>query len=225
MTEPVDPKSRRDVITKLVPYVALSAIKVGAFASPLSLLTSAAARYNENTQTTEEKVNDLLALLPGIEKLKIETVGPGKVSLQLQRQDIRSYVEQYLVRVFSREGAVGTTALSAPAQGEAQFDCVLRLPSRAIYAKVIHTLTSQEESQLLSLGRKLNPAELWIFADSGPKIDVRLDPVFMAENRLRRGRIVSVSTAEMLSELFGHRFAVTVESSSVDDVKVTLRSV
>ena len=108
---------------------------------------------------------------------------------------------------------------------EAQFDSVLRLPSRTVYAKVVHELTDQEKDRLLSLGRRLNPAEVWIFADSGPKIDMRLDPVFMAENRLRRGRIVSVSTADMLSELFGQRFAVTVQSSSTDVVSVTLKSV
>ncbi|MDG7007069.1 MAG: hypothetical protein JRN06_02355 [Nitrososphaerota archaeon] len=226
MTESDDSQARRELITKLLPFVAVSAIRLGMATSPLVALSSAVERYNTSVGKTKAKADDLLALLPGIERLRMEVLTPGEVALVLQRQDIVNCAEQYLRTVFVRDGSKG--AMASPARaigGEAQFDSVLRLPSKSVYLKSVSKLSQSEASKFLEAGRELNPAEVWIFADEGAMIDEHLDPVFISENKVMSGRVKSVLTADMLSELFGHRFAVSLGEKTDREVNVTLRLV
>jgi hypothetical protein len=224
LSEPVDPKSRRDLLTKLLPYVAFSAIKVGMAGSPLSVLTNAATKYNEDAEKTKGMVKDLLPLLPGFERLQIGVVGSNAVSIIMQRQDLQSCAEVYLSKVFKQQGAEGSP--SGPPQGlggEAMFDYVLRLPLKSVYLRVVEILSEAEESKLLDFARTANPAEVWIVADAGKSIDQKLDPVFISESKILRGRIKSVSTVEMLREFFGGRFAVGLERLDQNSQRITLR--
>ena len=217
-------ESRRTLLTKLVPYLALSAIKVGVAASPVSVLASAAAKYNEAGEKTREKVNDLLPLLPGVEKLKIQIAGPDAVSFVLQRDDIRTYAEQYLRQFFALEGANGAPGGPPPAAGGlAEFDYVLRLPSRSVYIKVVETLTKEDASRVLGIAKRMNPAEVWVFEDQGEAVDLKLDPVFISENVVQRGRMRTVTAAEMLQELFGRNFYVTVGARTRESLEIVLR--
>jgi len=223
LSEP-ESKSRRDLITKLLPYVAVSTIKAGITGSPLNVLTAAATKYNQEAEKTKGLVKDLLPLIPGFEKLQVTVVGSNAVSLVLQRQDLANCAEVYLSKVFKQEGASGAPA--GPPQGEAEkglFHYVLRLPSRSVYLKLVQDLSLAEVSELMDFGRRANPAEVWVVADSGRSFDQRLDPVFISENKVLRGRVKSVSTNEMLREFFGGRFAVATERAEKDALKVTLR--
>ena len=47
--------------------------------------------------------------------------------------------------------------------------------------------------------------------------------MFVSENRAVSGRVKSVLTAEMLPELFGHRFAVSLGEKTSEEVNVILR--
>ena len=224
MSEPVDPQSRRDLITKLLPYVAFSAIKVGIAGSPINVLTSAATKYNEDAEKTKGLVKDLLPLIPGYEKLQVSVVGSNTVSLVMQRQDLLSCAEVYLSKVFKMDGSSG--APSGPTRSgsdEGVFPYVLRLPSKTVYLKVVEQLTETELSSALAFARKANPAEVWIVSDTGKSIDQRLDPVFVSESKILRGRVKSVTTAEMLREFFGGKFAVALERLEQGALKVTLR--
>lgn len=224
MTDAVDPKSRRELITKLLPYVAISAVRMGLTGSPLSVLTSAATKYNEEAEKTKGMVKDLLPLLPGFEKLQITAVGSNAVSLVMQRQDLLSCAEVYLSKVFRFEGSDSAPS-SAPegGGGEARFDYLLRLPLKSVYLKVVEELDETEVSSLLDFGRRTNPAEVWVVADAGRSVDQRLDPVFISESKILRGRVKSVTTAEMLREFFGGRFTVALEKLEQGSLKVTLR--
>lgn len=223
VSEP-ESKSRRDLITKLLPYVAVSTIKAGISASPLNVLTAAATKYNQDAEKTMGMVRDLLPLIPGFEKLQVAVVGSNAVSLVLQRQDLLSCGEVYLSKLFKQEGSAGAPA-GAP-QGEVErgaFPYVLHLPFKNVYLKVVEDLTLTEVSDLLDLARRLSPAEVWVVVDSGRAIDQRFDPVFVSETKILRGRVKSVSTAEMLREFFGGKFAVTIQRVDQNSVKVTLR--
>jgi hypothetical protein len=224
VSEPVESKSKRDLITKLLPYVAFSAIKAGVSGSPLNVLTAAATKYNEDAEKTKGLVRDLLPLIPGFEKLQITVVGSNAVSLVMQRQDLLSCGEVYLSKVFKQEGADGAPAGPPMGEGEKQmFPYVLRLPFKSVYLKVVEDLTLSEASSLVDFARKVNPAEVWVVVDSGRSFDQKLDPVFVSENKILRGRVKSVSTAEMLREFFGGKFAVALERVDQNSVKVTLR--
>lgn len=217
-------ESRRELITRLVPYLAFSAIKLGAFASPLSLVSNAAARYNEEAGRTRDKVNDLLPLLPGIERLKVEVLAPGEVSVTLQRHDVLTCADQYLVGVFKGEGADRARAgVPSPASVEGKMDHVIRLPSRSIYLKLFENLTDADVGSMRELAKRLNPAEVWVVADVGPRFDERMDPVFTSEGKVLRGRLKGISTADMLSGLFGGRFDVFTGRAQTEGVKVTLK--
>jgi hypothetical protein len=224
LSEPVDPKSRRDLLTKLLPYVAVSAIKVGLAGSPLNVLTNAATKYNEDAEKTKGMVKDLLPLLPGFEKLQISVVGSNAVSFVMQRQDLQSCAEVYLSKVFKLQGSDGSPSGSPQGEGGgAMFGYVLRLPFKSVYLKVVEVLDEAEASKLLDFARKANPAEVWIVADAGKSIDQKLDPVFVSENKVLRGRVKSVATVEMLREFFGGRFSVALERLDQNSQRVTLR--
>lgn len=224
MPEGEDVESRRELITRLVPYLAVSAIKLGTFVSPLSLVSNAAARYNEETDKARKKVNDLLPLLPGIEKLKVEALAPGEASVVLQREDVRSCAEQYLVRAFKAEGAErARSGTPNPGSIEGRLDHVIRLPSRGVYLKLLEELTDAEAESLRDLARKMNPAEVWVVADRGPRLDEQMEPVFTSEGKILRGRFRSVPTADLLSGFFGGRFDVSTEKVPPGALKVTLK--
>ena len=223
MDPPETSGSRRELIAKLLPFIAVSAIKMGVMTSPLGIITSAANRYNETVERPAERIGDLLPLLPGIEKLRVEVNGAGSVALTLERGEVSSCAEEYLRRLYSLEGG-GRTRVGVPssAEGGGTFGHVLRLPSRNIYLKVTEELTQQEAASLLDLARRMNPSEVLIVADTGAGADERLDPVFVSENKIMRGRFRSISTAEMLAGFFGNRFTSQVEFITPEEVKVTL---
>jgi len=224
MSEPVDQQSRRDLITKLLPYVAMSAIKVGIAGSPINVLTSAATKYNEDAEKTKGLVRDLLPLIPGYEKLQVSVVGSNAVSLVMQRQDLLSCAEVYLSKVFKLEGSGNAPAGPTRTDSEeSMFPYVLRLPFKSVYLNVVEQLTDEGVSRILEFARKANPAEVWIVSDSGKRVDQRLDPVFVSENKILRGRVKSVTTAEMLREFFGGKFGATLEKLDQGSLKVTLR--
>lgn len=224
MSEPVDSQSRRDLLTKLLPSIAISAIKMGVAGSPLSVLAAAADKYNADAEKTKGMVRNLLPLIPGFEKLQMTTVGSNAVSLLLQPQDLLSCAEVYLSRVFKLEGADG--APSGPPAGEfekAMFPYVLRLPLKSVYLKVVEELTEVQLSKYVDFARRVNPAEVWLVADRGQSIDQRMDPVFVSENKTLRGRVKTVFTSEMLGEFFGRKFGIELQRLDFGAARVTLR--
>lgn len=224
MTDTADPASRRELIAKLLPYLAVSAVKIGTMGSPLSLLTAASARYNEALERTEGKVKDVLPLLPSVERMRIEVVAAGTVSLVLPRDELGAFVERYMQTELGQEGAADCRSSPPSRLGEeARFDFVLRLPSRDAYAKMVNALTEDQAAILLEAARKLNPAETFVVADSGPKMDVELDPVFISENKILRGRFRALPTSDLLASLMGGRFAVTTLSAGRDETMFNLK--
>ena len=224
MSDQVDSKSRRDLLTKLLPNIAFSAVKAGISGSPISVLTDAATKYNADAEKTKGIVRDLLPLIPGYEKLQITIIGSNAVSLVMQRQDLLSCAEVYLSRQFKRDGSEGARA-GVPG-GEVErgiFPYVMHLPLKSVYLKVVENLSDEEITKLLEHAKKVNPAEVWVIADTGKGIDERLEPVFVSESKILRGRVKSVPTAAMLREFFGGRFSVALDPTGQKSVKVTLR--
>lgn len=218
--------SRRQLVTKLLPFIAVSAIKLGMLTSPLGVITSAANTYNQTVKDQDEKVGDLLPLLPGIEKLHVEVTGPDSVVVTLEKQDVEGCAEQYLRRLFTSGGAAGARAgVPSTSVAESIFDYVLRLPSKNVYLKMEEDLSEAEATRLLGAAKSLNPAEVLVVADKGVRMEERLDPVFVSENKVMRGRVWTMSRIGLLSAFFGDRFAVALESSGSEAVRVSLRLV
>ena len=225
MAGPEEGNPRRELVTKLLPFIAVSAIRLGVLTSPLGIISSAASRYNATVQKPGEKIGDLLPLLPGIEKLHVETSGPDGVTLTLQREDVTWCAEEYLAKVFGREGAAGARSGAPVGKAEEGFDRVFRLPSRNVYLKLMAELTDRDAEKLLEATRALNPSEVIVIADRGGSKDTLLDPVFVSENRVMRGRFRTISTAELVSEFFGKRFEASVEPMADGAVRVAVRLV
>ncbi|MDG7007051.1 MAG: hypothetical protein JRN06_02265 [Nitrososphaerota archaeon] len=217
-------ESKREMFTKLLPHLAISAIGMGLFSSPVSLLLSAADRYNQATEATAKKVNDLVPLLPWLQRLQLRVDGPRTASLTMRKEDMGSSLEQYLVRRFLNEGASGAKFGEPPgARERAEFEYALRLPMRNVYARFAGTLTESEKGRYLEMARRLNPSEVWLLVDGGEEVDEPMDSVFVSENVVLRGRLKSVTRTEMLSELFGKEFEVRVEPQDDGSVRVMLR--
>lgn len=192
--------------------------------SPVKVLSGAVDRYNQSTTETEKKVKDLLPLLPAFEKLQLQVVGSNTVQFVLGRADIMSCAEQYLARFFRSEGAGGAPSGQPSTKGgEAGLDYVLRLPSRNVYLKMLDTVDDTEASRLRELARELNPAEVWVFSDGGETLDERLDPVFVSEGKVLRGRLRSMTNAAMLYEFFGRKFSVASEPLADGTAKITIK--
>ncbi|MDG6989118.1 MAG: hypothetical protein JRN21_07305 [Nitrososphaerota archaeon] len=224
MTEEEDvDKTRRRVFAKFLPHLAVTAIGVGVFSSPVRLLSSAVERYNKATEETTKRLNDLLPLLPWLESLQLNVEGPRTVSLVISKEDMGSSVEQYLIRRFKNDGADGAMFGEPPGSREkAEFEYALRLPTKNVYAKVSRTFTVPDRERYLEIARRLNPSEVWLFVNSGEDVDEPMDPVFVGENAVLRGRLKSVTTAEMLSEFFGKEFDVVVEPQDDGSDRVVL---
>ena len=226
MSEPVDSQSRRDLLTKLLPSIAFSAVKAGVTGSPISVLTNAVDKYNKDAEKTKGIVRDLLPLIPGYEKLQITIVGSNAVSLVMQRQDLLSCAEVYLAKVFKQQGSDGAPAGPPGGEGERKmFPYVLHLPFKSVYLKMVEDFTEEEAAKLLDYARTVNPAEVWVVMDSGKSLDQKMDPVFVSESKILKGRVRSVPTALMLREFFGGRFAVSFDKLENGSLKVTLRLV
>ncbi len=220
--EDVD-ESRRKVFAKFLPHLALTAVGMGLFSSPVRLLSSAMDRYNKATEETTKKVNDLLPLLPWLERLQLNVEGPRTVSLVMRKEDMGSGLEQYLLTRFRKEGAGGVKFGEPPGIREkSEFDYALRLPGRSIYAKIAGTLTGPDRERYQEIARRLNPSEVWLLVNGGEGVDDVMDPVFVNENTVLRGRLKSVTTTEMLSEFFGKEFDVMVEPREDGSDRVVL---
>lgn len=216
-------ESKREMFSKLLPHLAISAIGMGLFSSPVGLLLSAADRYNQATEETAKKVNDLVPLLPWLERLQLKVEGPRTASLLMRREDAESGLEQYLLRRFQSEGANGAKFGDPPGSREkTEFEYALRLPMRNIYTKFVGTLTGRERERYSEIAKRLNPSEVWLLVDGGEGVDDLMDPVFVSENVVLRGRLKSVTTTEMLSELFGKEFDVRVDPQSDGSLRVAL---
>jgi hypothetical protein len=221
--EDVD-ESRRKMFVKFLPHLAVSAIGFGLFSSPTKLLTSALDRYNKQADETTKKMSDLYPMLPWLERLQLNVEGPRTVSLVMRKEDMDSSLEQYLIRRFLAEGA-GSAKLGAPPgkREKAEFDHVLRLPGKSVYTKTAGTMTGSDRERYMEIAKELNPSEVWLLVDGGEAIDEFLEPVFVNENTVLRGRLKTVTTAEMLSDLFGKEFDVTVAPQDDGSDKVVLR--
>ena len=190
--------------------------------SPLGIISSAASSYNRTVREPDEKIVDLLPLLPGVERLQVQVTSPDTVTFTLQKQDVVGCAGQYLERAFNSEGAVGAPAgPPSPSGSESLFDYVMRLPSKNVYLKMEKEISEEKAAQLLGVARGLNPAEVVVVAEKGVRMDEWLDPVFISENKVMRGRFRTLHTAELLSAFFGERFASTFEFEG-EAVRATL---
>ncbi|MDG6916980.1 MAG: hypothetical protein JRM85_05225 [Nitrososphaerota archaeon] len=224
MTEEEDvDAARRKMFVKYLPHLAVSAISFGLFSSPTKLLTSAVDRYNRQTEETTKKMNDLYPLLPWLERLQLNVEGPRTVSLVMRMEDIESGLEQYLTRRFLSQGAGGAKLEVPPGRSEkAEFDHVLRLPGKNVYTKTAGTITPSDKERYMEIAKRLNPSEVWLLIDGGEDMDELMEPVFVNENTVLRGRLKTVTTTEMLSELFGKEFDVMVEPQDDGAERVVL---
>ncbi len=215
--------ARRKMFVKYLPHLAVSAISFGLFSSPTKLLTSAVDRYNRQTEETTKKMNDLYPLLPWLERLQLNIEGPRTVSLVMRMEDIESGLEQYLTRRFLSQGAGGAKLEVPPGRSEkAEFDHVLRLPGKNVYTKTAGTITPSDKERYMEIAKRLNPSEVWLLIDGGEDMDELMEPVFVNENTVLRGRLKTVTTTEMLSELFGKEFDVMVEPQDDGAERVVL---
>ncbi|MDG7031012.1 MAG: hypothetical protein JRN64_04830, partial [Nitrososphaerota archaeon] len=70
MTEEEDvDESRRKVFAKFLPHLALTAVGMGLFSSPVRLLSSAMDRYNKATEETTNNVHHHLPPFPTLQSL------------------------------------------------------------------------------------------------------------------------------------------------------------
>ncbi|MDG6965986.1 MAG: hypothetical protein JRM75_04915, partial [Nitrososphaerota archaeon] len=92
----------------------------------------------------------------------------------------------------------------------------------SIYAKIAGTLTGPDRERYQEIARRLNPSEVWLLVNGGEGVDDVMDPVFVNENTVLRGRLKSVTTTEMLSEFFGKEFDVMVEPREDGSDRVVL---
>ena len=66
------------------------------------------------------------------------------------------------------------------------------------------------------------PCEFWLLTLQDEDFDVRLDPVFVAENKVLFGRFRRLGLSNMLRNLLGHEFLVSAERSG-DGIAVVVR--
>ena len=69
----------------------------------------------------------------------------------------------------------------------------------------------------LETAKSLNPSEVWLFTYNGSRrIDTKLDPAFLGENRIVRGRFRMMPLSDLLNLTSDGRFTAHAQSSTED---------
>ena len=184
--------------------------------SPVGLATAAVDQYQRMEKDLKEQQKELTNLYADIGQLNIQIEGMSRLSLSLSRDQLLMLIESYLNVIFMSEG-IGSLELRT-IDKQSGFDGILNLPHRSVFVKLYNTTPDDSVIEKeLETAKSLNPSEVWIFSyDGSRRIDIRLDPAFLGENRVIRGRFRMMPFSDLLKLTSGGKFTACVQSSTED---------
>jgi hypothetical protein len=208
---------------KAFPYLVAAYWQVGEQLSPTSLLTRILEEYEDLRQEIASERDSLQSILSDLDRMKI-AFEDGKLSFELDRPTALSLVGAYLKKSFAKDA--GTTAmfkiLPAELAEGLHYDVESKLPDRSIYARLLfRELKEDEISSCQEEAQRAAPSEYWLFTLREEEVDIRLEPVFVGENRVMFGRVRCLGLASMLGEMLGRRCEISATRKG-DAVKVIL---
>ncbi|MDG6906412.1 MAG: hypothetical protein JRN20_11570 [Nitrososphaerota archaeon] len=208
-----EPLERRRMLGKAIPFVLNTFWQAHTLMSPVGLASAAVDQYQRMEKVVESQQRELENLFADIGQLDLQIEGTSRISLSLSRDQLLILIGNYLNSTFIREGN-GRLEL-ANMQGSEGFDAILNLPSRSVFVMLRNTsLDGIAVEKDLELAKSLNPSEVWIFGFSEQqRMDVKLDPVFVGENTVLRGRFRIIPVSDMLKEVSDGKFKAYVQSA------------
>jgi hypothetical protein len=215
----------------MFPYLIRAYFETRNIFSPVGLLTEALNRFGKSSEQEGilKQQQALKSMLHDIQDFKISPEGQGKISLNLSKASLLEFAGDYLKRVFFQEGAQSARFAKVPRpsfeKDEADFDGVLTLPYRCIYAKLLKDEPTPEVlTEWLRVAKHLTPSEVWLLTSKDPsfELDLRLEPSFLDENRVMFGRLKLLSLSTLFYEILGKNFKVTIDQRHKEDDSVRL---
>ncbi|MDG6904851.1 MAG: hypothetical protein JRN20_03600 [Nitrososphaerota archaeon] len=218
--EPVE-SERRKILAKSLPFVLNAVWEAHSVLNPVRLASTAASEFQRLEEDGKRKELEIKSLARDIGNLNLRTDNEGRLSLILTRDQLLEIAGNYLISQFLSEGSFGAhfeTSSKPP-----DYDGMLNLPNKAIFAKIVETEIDQ--NWIFNEADKaveLNPSEVWIFNYNDQRFDVRFDPIFISEGKILRGRFKLIPATELISFATKGLFSATIDKNA-DEVENTTR--
>ena len=218
-----DDVERRALLVKALPYLVAAYWEAGTQLTPSSLLTRILETYENLREDIASERDNLQSMLSDLNDLKIN-FEDGKLSFDLDRQTALDLIAAYLKKSFAKDG--GTTAISKTFAAELaelqHYDAELKLPDRSIYARLLfRELRNDELSTFREEAQRRPASEYWLFCLKGKEFDIRLEPVFVSENKVMFGRVRCLSFSRILDEMLEKSYQVSATQKG-DGVEIIL---
>jgi hypothetical protein len=199
---------RRKILSQALPYVLNFYWEARTALSPGSLASAALDQYQRVERDMKLQQQEVAALARDLGNLDMNIEGTGRISLTLKKDQLLNFVSDYLVLHFLTEGSGGKGLVAAP-KGSG-YDGLLGLPSKTVFVKLQRDPLEQNLlDEEVEKTKAINPSEVWIFSyfESRAK-DIKLDPVFVSENRILYGHVRIVPITDVIKEATRGRFFV-----------------
>ncbi|MDG6997908.1 MAG: hypothetical protein JRN15_02205 [Nitrososphaerota archaeon] len=204
-------EERRKLLAKSLPFMLNAAWEAHSILSPAGIASRAVSEYQKFEKNTKLQRDEIKSLTKQIDSLDIQAEETGRISLSLTRAELLELVGNYLVSQFLNVGSAGVK-FSQTSNGD--YDGILRLPDKSIFAKLIQgEIDQQRVFSEADKAESLNPSEVWIFThDASKRSDIRFGPIFVSENKILRGRFRAMPVTDIFSDITKGRFSALIES-------------
>jgi hypothetical protein len=214
--EPLEAE-RRKLLVKSLPFMLNAAWEARSILSPMGLASAALSRYEDLEQRTKMREEKLMkSLAREVGHLDIKPAGAGVLSLSISRGELAELISNYLVTEFIDEGSSGQKLLPSKLP---DYDLVLNLPAKSIFAKLVHKEIDQSwVYKETDKAERLNPSQVWIFACKDDwRVDIRFKPVFVRENTILHGRFRLLPVTDLLRMITKGEFKASIKARKETD--------
>lgn len=219
----IDDVKRRTLLGRAIPYLVAAYWETGTRLSPATILTRIVEEYEDLREQIGTGRDRLQSILNDVDRLNI-TFEHGKLSFDLDRTSALDLIATFLKETFAKDGGTAAIFRILPAESAEgrHYDAELKLADRSVYTRLVFREPSEDEtSSYLEEAQRVAPSEFWVFSLKEDNVDIRLQPVFVGENKVVFGRLRCLSLASSLEEILGKHYRVSTMQKG-DGAKVIL---
>lgn len=208
---------------KAIPYLVSAYWEAGARVSPAAVLTRIVEEFEDVREQMEVERDRLQSVVSDFDRLN-PTFENGKLTFDLDRTTALDLIATFLKKSFVKEGGTVAIFRTLPAQlaEDRHYDAELKLPDRSVYTRLLFRDPREGEmSSYLEEAHRAAPSEYWVFSLKEDSLDLRLQPVFVSENKVIFGRLRYLPLMHLLEEMLGKHYRVSARHKG-DRAKIIL---
>jgi hypothetical protein len=212
---------RRRLLASLLPYIIELYGEFRGYLDPATILSRASAHLSSLERRMLDQEWSVRSALSDIEGLRVSFEEDG-LSLTLEKPLILEVLGQYIRLSMVDEGAHSARLGGGGVLGRGlAYDAVASLPHKNIYLR-LDLEAVLDPKDVVEEVRDITPSELWLITSSGGPGAIRLEPVFLSENRVLFGWVRRVPLDRVLNRLLRGRYEVEVRPQA-GSVRVFLK--